>query len=253
MDASIFQSRTADLYARIRAALDDRPDQHLVRMWNFIPGILAPLKPFRQRYMAFNAGRFEAFDDWFHGTEQLHRCVPTSSGVGHDGSDLVVHALTCDQPGMPVENSRQVPSYLYSRRYGLRPPCFSRATRLNRNAPRSPLLLVGGTASVVGESTVHEANLPEQFDETCTNLATLVRAGLPEPQGAPSSGDPLDAFRFLRVYYTRQEDEEAIARMVRDGFTGLQEVEYVKATLCRPGLSVEIEGVATVDCTFIRR
>jgi chorismatase len=245
LDASRFRSCTTAAYAEIKSVLADRSDRHLIRMWNFIPDILAPLVPFPQRYMAFNAGRFEAYAGWFEAPDEGRRSVPTSSGVGHAGSDLVIHALTCDRPGIAVENVRQVPSYRYSTRYGPVPPCFSRATRLNGDVTRPAILLAGGTASVVGEETAHATDLEAQIEETFTNLASLSRSGLPELERLSCPANPLELFRFLRVYYARAEDRDPIARRVETGFAGLHDVEYLEATLCRPGLLVEIEGVAS--------
>jgi chorismate lyase/3-hydroxybenzoate synthase len=190
--------------------------------------------------MCFNAGRFAACSDWLGGPDTFDRLLATGSGVGHSGTDLVIHALAAAVPGTAVENPRQIPAYKYSRRFGPRPPCFARATVLREpGGDHPPLLLVGGTASIRGEESVHVGDLRGQTLETFENLAALVRS---------ASGDDADpglgAFTDLRVYHFRDADRDAIAELVSQAFPALDRVEYARADLCRPELAVEIEGVA---------
>ena len=70
----------------------------------------------------------------------------------------------------PLENPRQVPAYRYSRRYGLRPPCFARATKFEST------LFIGGTASIIGEDSRHAAAIVAQTEETLSNLRALIAA-----------------------------------------------------------------------------
>jgi len=235
LDDADFERAAADIYVALADVLRARPGRHPVRFWNHIPGIRKPSATEGiDRYMVFNAGRFAACSDWFGSPDAFDRLLPTASGVGHDGSDLVVHVLAGDAPGTAVENPRQVPSYRYSRRFGPRPPCFARATTVSwDDAGRT--ILVGGTASIRGEETVHAGNLMAQTRETFDNLAALVRA-------AGARG--LQSFEALRVYYVHEADRRTIERTVSEAFPDLADVEYARADLCRSELLVEIEGVA---------
>ncbi len=190
--------------------------RHPVRFWNFLPGINDPLGDAGQtRYMAFNAGRLAAFD----------RCpaarAATASAVGHAGPDLHLHCLSADRPGAPVDNPRQVQPHRYSARYGRRPPCFARASRIVIGGRR--LLLVGGTASVVGEDSVH-ADLPGQIRETLANLAAV------------AGPTPLTAVRAYHVPYVDPTQ-------LRDMLPPTWAAELVPADVCRPELLVEIEAL----------
>jgi chorismate lyase / 3-hydroxybenzoate synthase len=236
LDSQAFESCTRDAYTAIAARLRDCAARHPVRFWNYIPDIHRPCGEGLDRYMCFNAGRFAACSDWLGGPDTFHRLLATGSGVGHGGQDLVIHALAAAVPGTAVENPRQIPAYRYSRRFGPRPPCFARATVV-REAGRGPFLLVGGTASIRGEESVNVSDLRGQTLETFENLASLVRS-------ACGTDDGLGAFRELRVYHFRETDRPAIAKLVEDAFPALDRVEYLRADLCRPELSVEIEGVA---------
>ena len=254
-----FELATAEAYAVIARRIEGACDpaaRHPVRFWNYIPGIHQPSGAGLDRYMVFNAGRFAACSDWLGGPEAFDRLLATASGVGHRGPDLVIHALAADAPGIAVENPRQVPPYRYSRRFGPRPPCFARATVLNAN--RQPggsgragrLILIGGTASIRGEESMHVGDLRGQCLETFENLDALVRhaaaAGLAPEDAGRASAVGLNDFRDLRVYHPRRGDDATIAPLVTAAFPNLRRVEYVQADLCREELLVEIEGVAEV-------
>ena len=248
LGAAAFQKVTRTVYETILNTLQQSRAHHPVRLWNLIPGILEPLDEYPHRYLPFNAGRYAAYKAWFQSSESFSYGIPTASGVGHPGQDLVVHCLATEFPGTPVENPRQISSYRYSDRYGMVPPCFARATRLAESYPA--WLLVGGTASVRGEDTVFVDDLQAQSNETFSNLAALISAGQASTYVAPDKvGDQelwtnLECYRYLRVYYVREDDLSQISRMVEERFTGAQSPEFQQAELCRPQLLIEIEGVA---------
>ena len=225
----------------------------MVRFWNHIPDIRRTNERGLDRYMVFNAGRFAACSQWFGGPAAFDRLLPTASAVGHDGADLVVHALAGNDAGVAVENPRQVPSYRYSQRFGPRPPCFARATVLH--GAGGPLILVAGTASIRGQETVYVGDVRAQMLETFENLSVLVEAAAAAvrpiapprpPQPAQCPLEPLRRFRELRVYYVRERDRLTVARMVAAALPHLEHVECVRADLCRPDLLVEVEGTAGV-------
>lgn len=244
LDPAAFEACTRDAYATIARRLRGARAPHAVRFWNYIPDIHRPCGQNSSggldRYMCFNAGRFAACSDWFGGPDTFDRLLATGSGVGHAGPDLVIHALATFAPGIAVENPRQVPAYRYSRRFGPRPPCFARATVV-RPEGAAPLVLVGGTASIRGEQSMHVGDLGAQTLETFENLASLVRSACGQGADAPSG---LERFRELRVYHFRESDRDAIAALVGPAFPNVARVEYLRADLCRPELAVEIEGVA---------
>ena len=237
-----FRDRTIDAYRAVRVAIDSSGANHIVRMWNHIPGIHDPLDAECDRYMHFNAGRYAAMCEWFGGATRIPDLVPAASGVGHDGQDLVVRALALRAPGKPVENPRQIPAFRYSRRYGPIPPCFARATRID--LPR-PALLIAGTAAITGEQSQHLGDLDRQLELTLENLRVLIRAGAPS---IDASIDPLRLVDSARVYVARSEDIAAVRAALRAGVFGAGEekIDFLRADLCRADLLVEIEGVASL-------
>lgn len=218
------------------------PRRFPVRVWNFIPGITQPVRDAGEsldRYMAFNLGRHDAVSEWFGG--RLAECLPAATGVGHEGDALHVHVLAMDEPPTPVENPRQRPAYGYSPRYGPRPPCFARASLVGRGPDRT--LIVAGTASILGEESLHEGSLPDQLDETLANLRALIGSVHDGPE------DPIARLEEVRAYSPEPSHDGAIrAGLLRA--TGGREVELVRADLCRAELLVEVEGVVRVGEGF---
>jgi len=247
LGAAGLEERALAAYRLIPRHLEQTGARHPVRYWNLIPGILEPLDDLPHRYMAFNAGRHRAYQEWCHGSGAFPTVLAAASGVGHDGGQLIVHCLASPSSGTPVENPNQIPSYRYSSRYGPLPPCFARATRVLMEGGRRMGLLVGGTASVRGEDSVHAGDFHAQAEQILQNLSTLVAAAIQGTDGAKddrSCRDPLGLFRSLRVYHPRVENRPEAMRLVQKRFPAVQEVEVLRTDLCRSELLMEIEGVA---------
>lgn len=239
LDASALERKTVAMYGLMRSEIDKTGHLHPARIWNYLPSIHEQLEPHRDRYMVFNSGRFKAFCDWFGSAEALRRQAPTASGVGHRGMDMVIHCLAMDRPGTAIENPRQVPAVGYSKRYGPQPPCFARATLVDRQ------LLVGGTASIRGEQSVHPGDLQQQTAETFTNIAALVSDAASRAAGIKMEPQrSFDAFTSLRIYHPMLTDRAWIRQAVEARFPAVAQIEYLRADLCRAELLIEIEGVA---------
>ena len=246
MDILTFQQSVGRAY---RVVLDQIQTDHALRFWAFVPQIHVDYGQGLDRYMAFNAGRFAAFSTWVGGPGALSESMPTGSAVGTRGTDLTLHCLVSRWPGHPVENPRQVPSYRYSQRFGPLPPCFARGTLVRCGPFRSEVLLVAGTASIVGEDSLHPGDALAQTDETLRNLASVARSAWLGPgAGSPDEGadlrEWLSLFRELRVYFREPSDQSAILSRVQASFPAVERVEALPAELCRAELLVEIEGLA---------
>lgn len=246
MDTSVLQRSVRDAYRMVLEQLTARR-WYLLRTWAAIPGIHAAHAEL-DRYMVFNAGRFEAFCSWLGGREEFSRSVTTASAVGSSESSLHIDCLASRELGIPVDNPRQIPAYRYSQRFGPLPPCFARATLLPASPDQRAVVLVGGTASIVGEASKHQGDLPHQIDETLHNLAAVVASARARVAGEAKDHHPesvwLASYRELRVYYREKVGRDLIVERVLDAFTGVSRVEVRQAELCRPELLVEIEGVA---------
>ncbi len=239
--ASALRCRVASGYRALIGALEIL-GRHPMRFWNFVPGIGDRMLTDLDRYMVFNAGRYDAYTDQYGvktlGNANAH--LGTASAVGITGSALSIHCLAMDRPGAPVENPRQTPAWQYSARYGPRPPCFSRGTIVDLAGRRT--LLIGGTSSVVGEDSRHAYDFEAQLDETLVNLEALVRTAVPDDRDVP----PLHRLIDLRVYITSGDHVERLDTVLSKRCPHVRTVERVVAQVCRPELLVEIEGVAEI-------
>jgi chorismate lyase / 3-hydroxybenzoate synthase len=233
LDEQSLHQRSLDAYRELARRIDATGGGAVVRMWNFIPDLLSPTTHGRDRYMAFNEGRFEAMCEWFGGEANLLARAPAASGVGTASDALTVAGLVAPTPGVSIQNPRQSPAVHYSKRFGPRPPCFARATRCG------DVLLVSGTAAITGEESV-VGSLDLQLDVTFRNLRALLAAAI--------GREDLAAFRHLRAYFPRAADARVIEHYMNDTF-GLPRIELVNVDLCRPELLVEIEGVAGESST----
>lgn len=242
MSADVLRARVADAYIAIGRALT-AIERVPIRFWNFVPGPGEPMGDGLDRYMVFNAGRFRGYAEWLCTSNEFRRLLPTASAVGVISDDLVIYCLASDTRGTPVENPRQKPAYQYSTRYGPMPPCFSRATIATVNGDRR--LLVGGTASIVGEDSLHEGDVDAQLEETLRNLEALIDAA--GSNAASGSTTALSRLLDLRVYVSRQEDAARIRSALAARCPRAERIELTIARVCRPELLLEIEGIADID------
>ena len=228
----------AERYATIDARLS-RMGQRPIRFWNYVPGIVEPLEPGIDRYMAFNRGRHAAYvSSWGMGG-RFERALPTASAIGIDGQDLVIDCVASGSGGTPIENPRQIASWEYSQRYGPKPPCFARGTLTVLDDRR--VLLLAGTASIVGEESRHPGNTQAQAAEALRNIeALIVHAGCSEPQ-------PLHRLTDARAYVASAEAIDVVDAELRAACAPSLRLEAAVAQVCRPELLVEIEGVALVS------
>ncbi|MEO8778700.1 MAG: pteridine-dependent deoxygenase, partial [Rhodanobacter sp.] len=140
-----------------------------------------------------------------------------------------VYLLACDQPGVRVENPRQVSAWRYPRQYGPTPPSFARAMTL----PAHDVLAISGTAAVVGHASAHHDDLDAQLEETLVNLgALLASARLP-------SG--FDARSPLKVYVRQAGDVPHVRDFLQRRLPDVP-VLLLHGDICRRELLVEIDG-----------
>lgn len=242
MHADELEISVAQLYADLFSLMEDQEHPYLLRIWNGVPGIVEQIpppaaeskrwqaqvierEPF-DRYMAFNAGRCAAFHARFGHDKRLGAAAPATTAIGHCGPHLQVHVLAGQVPGVAVENPRQTPAWRYSQRYGPRPPVFVRATRLNDR------LLVSGTASIVGEHSLHPGDPHAQFCETYANLCAITE----------QAGSAPAALRHFRVYTQKDEDRPMIGAKLAEAFPMAETIESMRADICRRNLLLEIEA-----------
>jgi chorismate lyase/3-hydroxybenzoate synthase len=231
-DLSDCVAREYQAIAAVLCELGCRP----VRFWNYIPGIVDAVDGGVDRYMAFNRGRFAAYAAMPSVVGNFDRVLPAASAVGIAGPDLVIECLASATGGEPIDNPRQIAPWQYSRRYGPKPPCFARGMLTRVDERR--VLLIGGTASIVGEESRHPGDLTAQVGELLINLKTLIAAA------AGTDCHALERLVDARIYSVNAEDADAVDAALHAAGGGNARSETVLARVCRPELLVELEGLA---------
>jgi chorismate lyase / 3-hydroxybenzoate synthase len=240
LTAADFEQKTVEAYQQIQTIVSKLSHKHPVRFWNMLPDIHQQLDAGRDRYMVFNTGRFRAFTEWFGRPADFASRLPAASAVGSDGDALSIHCLSMNQPGTALENPRQISAFNYSSQYGPQPPCFARATIVNQP---TPTLIAAGTASIVGEQSLHADHLNQQMDETIENLCMLIVRALGRDEGRAA----IKRFTDIRIYYPRKNDKAIIQNTFRKLLSPSTSLEMMHAQLCRSNLLVEVEGIATLE------
>lgn len=213
------------LYNRIFECVAHQGYPHLLRIWNFLPGINQGDGD-AERYKRFCEGRAAAFDE----SELARDQFPAATAIGtRAGNRLLVYFLAGSTPGRRVENPRQTDAPSYPRRYGPRSPRFARATAWPERGPAT--LLVSGTASIVGHESRHHGDMEQQLAETWRNLESLrEHAGAAAPTA-------------LRVYLRHAEHYDTVRAWLRRTLPDHTAVVCLHADICRAELMLEIEGV----------
>ena len=223
-------------FADLLAAAEARGFPHLLRVWNFLPGINADENG-TERYRLFNAGRAAAFDERY-GVAEAETRFSASSAVGSSGDRLVTWFAAARSPGRHLGNPRQVHAFRYPADYGPRPPSFTRATIAPPELGQ--VLFLSGTASIAGHETRHVGQLLLQLEETLHNIEILLAAAASEGTPMPT----LAAFDLFRIYLRDAADLELVRAPLARRLGPGPALHFVAADICRADLLLEIEGVA---------
>lgn len=237
------QQAAENAYASIFALMDELRFPHVLRFWNYISQINTECHGL-ERYRQFNMGRQDGFIA--RGRETVGDVVPAASAVGCDPGPLTVYFLAGrgDRP-IAIENPRQVSAYHYPSQYGPRAPTFSRAsvTRIGD----ADVLLISGTASILGHRSVHVGDVVGQVRETLENMKAIVHEA---NRAAPAADFILEDLSF-KVYVRNANDVAAIDQELRQRLGAAARILYLRADICRQDLLVEIEATGGHPLDFL--
>ena len=228
--ASLQQAAEA-AYRQIFALQDALGYPCLHRCWNYmadINGISHDL----ERYRQFNVGRQLAF---LASERQVAGQLPAACALGYADGPLTVAFLAGRSPSTALENPRQLSAYRYPPQYGPRSPTFARASLLQR--ADQYLLLVSGTASIVGHETLHHDDAAAQARESLANIMAVVEAANRQLKR--------NAFGIEHGHYRVYVRHAAQLPQIRQTLqaAGLPaNALYVAADICRTDLLLEIEA-----------
>lgn len=221
-------------YAAIRRFLHGSEHPHLLRMWNHFDGINRG-KGDQERYRQFCIGRASGLGTWRSGG------YPAATAIGRRDGDpkLQIFWLAGRAAGMALENPRQVNPDRYPRAYGPMPPQFSRAMLVS-----SELLMISGTASIVGHTSCHAGDPCAQLEESLVNLKGMLHLAA---KAAPRIPPLLTEQSLIKVYLRDASALEGVESALRMRIPPGVPYMILEADICREDLLVEI------DCTHAAR
>ncbi len=205
-----------------------------LRVWIYMGGITQGDGD-GERYRQFCLGRHRALS-LKPGFEQN---LPAATAIGTHREGLLIYFLAAREPGVQVENPRQVSAFSYPREYGPRSPSFSRATLKHWHGVSH--LYVSGTASIVGHASQHQDDAAMQLGEVANNIRALVKNALALhlPGHTENECRPLGLKLYLRQRQLLPLLAPLLPQLFGDGTTIL----CMEGDICRRDLLLEVEGL----------
>jgi len=222
--------------------------QDIIRQWNYIENIAivedvnAP-----QNYQDFNDVRARYYDQ-----VTFEKGYPAATGIGQDTGGVIIGFIALSESDIisikPIGNPGQIDAHKYSEIVlegnsdQKCTPKFERAKLVSIGSRN--YIYVSGTASILGEETVHEGDVEQQ---TLTTIDNIKRLFSRENQGALGLEFDVAKIQFshLRVYVKYKKDIPAVQK-VCDAELNCKSSLFLESDVCRENLLVEIEGVFTV-------
>lgn len=234
------QSITEKLYLKIFETLNEFFGYQIVRFWNYIPQVLSKIDASEvTAYQLFNTGRYNAYRA-FYGDPFENIEAPAASAVGTFENIFKIEFLAISTPFKFIENKEQIPAYFYSEKYGKIAPFFSRGVIFDNF--NQHLLYSSGTASIRGETSLHERSLAGQLEKSIDNLRILGSEYNLRKHNHDESFDLKDVYLFL-AYYKNEEDRPFIEKFISKYFSDTCKIVFQHAEICREELLVEIEAL----------
>lgn len=199
---------------------------HILRMWNYLDAINEGAGD-KERYRIFCTGRKNALAGAAH--------YPAATAIGRrDGvRQLQIYWLAGRAPGLTLENPRQVSAFQYPRRYGPSAPTFSRAVQLPAG-----LLMISGTASIVGHATQHAGDVRRQLDEIFSNIEALMARAHQADVSLPAD---FTRGTLIKAYVRHAADAPLVERTLAGRLPPGAPYLILEGDVCRADLLIELD------------
>jgi chorismate lyase/3-hydroxybenzoate synthase len=199
---------------------------HSLRMWNYLDAINEG-EDDAERYRIFCTGRKNGLGGATH--------FPAATAIGRrDGvRQLQIYWLAGRAPGLAIENPRQVSAFQYPRQYGPSAPTFSRAVQLPAG-----LLMISGTASIVGHATRHVGDAGRQLDEIFSNLEALMARAHEADASLPAD---FTRGTLIKAYVRNVDDAPLVDRALAARLPPGAPYLILEGDVCRADLLIELD------------
>jgi len=226
---------------------------HIIRQWNYIESIadIGDSDRGDQNYQVFNDVRTK-----YYNTGTFKFGYPAATGIGMNTGGVIIGFIALsdsDQVSVkPICNPRQVDAHRYSDLVLVGEPTgisevkctpkFERAKMVHSGGRHH--IYVSGTASIVGEKTLHPGDVEKQTYTTIENIFQLFSKENQEMLGLDFDISNI-YFSHLRVYVKHQDDIPAVQKVCQSKIH-CNSFLYLESDICREELLVEIEGIFSV-------
>ncbi len=234
VESAEFECRIQKIYRDIIELTETRGYPHLLRMWNYIPGINRHYNGL-ENYQRFCHARSQAFQEHYGDFTFL---LPSASAVGTRQGQFVLYFIASNKAGIQRENPRQVSAYHYPPQYGRRSPSFARATLNHLND--GEFLFISGTASIVGHQSLHKGDFQAQMDETLRNIEALIESTAADESTRFRSLTDVD---YFKIYLRHASDMEIARETIHRRIGARVRTLFLTGDICRQELLVEVEAV----------
>ena len=221
----------------------------IIRQWNYIEDIamVEDMEDAPQNYQDFNDVRARYYDQ-----VKFEQGYPAATGIGQDTGGVIIGFIALSESDIisikAIGNPGQIDAHKYSEIVlegnsdQKCTPKFERA-KLVTIGTRN-YIYVSGTASILGEKTVHEGDVEKQTLTTIENIKRLFSKENQDMLGLDFDVAKIQ-FSHLRVYVKFKKDIPAVQK-VCNAELNCKSSLFLESDVCRENLLVEIEGVFTV-------
>lgn len=235
--------------ARAILDLEGLSIRNIIRQWNYIEdiAIVEEGEDASQNYQDFNDVRARYYDE-----VEFEQGYPAATGIGQDTGGVIIGFIAVSDAGnisiKPIVNPGQIDAHRYSElvlegnSQQKCTPKFERAKLVSIGSRN--YIYVSGTASILGEKTVHEGDVEKQTLTTIDNIKRLFSKENQDNLGLDFDVDKIE-FSHLRVYVKYKKDIPAVQK-VCDAELNCKSSLFLESDVCRENLLVEIEGVFNV-------
>jgi enamine deaminase RidA (YjgF/YER057c/UK114 family) len=230
--------------------------QDIIRQWTYIDNVLGEEEfdtGLKQFYQIFNDLRSLFFEKY-----HFNKGYMAATGIGSSAGIITTEIMAYRPIGdnayniAPVKNPRQINAYEYSSSKLMGTPLkgfstvttpkFERGKLLYRRNEKT--LFLSGTSSVIGEDTMHKGSTLKQAATTVENIEEVFL----NANHLATDSEPLtfDNITLVRVYLSFPDEYETVKLLLEKNFPAMKTI-FLKASICRSDLNIEIEAVAQVS------
>ncbi len=222
---------------------------HIIRQWNYIENIaiVEDVEDAPQNYQDFNDVRAHYYDKG-----NFEYGYPAATGIGQDTGGVIIGFIALSESDQITLKSIINPGQIDAHKYS---DLVLEGSSLEKCTPkfeRAKLVTIGsrnyiyvsGTASILGELTMHVGDVEKQTLTTIENIRRLFSKENQKHLGLDFNVSEIQ-FSHLRVYVKKMEDIPVVEKICYAELNCKSSL-FLESDVCREDLLVEIEGVFTI-------